>query len=156
MYFRFGRYAVPVLFDKESYKFEPGKAVTLAEGKDVSIFATGIMVDMALKARELLAAEGISAAVVNVHTIKPIDREAVVKAAEETGAIVTAEEHNVLGGLGAAVAEVVCETKPVPVLRVGVEDSFGRSGTVPALLELYGLTPENIAAKAKVAVAMKK
>ncbi len=156
VYFRFGRYAVPVLFDKESYKFEPGKAVTLAEGKDVSIFATGIMVDMALKARELLAAEGISAAVVNVHTIKPIDREAVVKAAEETGAIVTAEEHNVLGGLGAAVAEVVCETKPVPVLRVGVEDSFGRSGTVPALLELYGLTPENIAAKAKVAVAMKK
>ncbi len=156
VYFRFGRYAVPVLFDKESYKFEPGKAVTLAEGKDVSIFATGIMVDMALKARELLSAEGISAAVVNVHTIKPIDREAVVKAAEETGAIVTAEEHNVLGGLGAAVAEVVCETKPVPVLRVGVEDSFGRSGTVPALLELYGLTPENIAAKAKVAVAMKK
>lgn len=156
VYFRFGRYAVPVLFDKESYKFEPGKAVTLAEGKDVSIFATGIMVDMALKARDLLAAEGISAAVVNVHTIKPIDREAVVKAAEETGAIVTAEEHNVLGGLGAAVAEVVCETKPVPVLRVGVEDSFGRSGTVPALLELYGLTPENIAAKAKVAVAMKK
>lgn len=156
VYFRFGRYAVPVLFDKESYKFEPGKAVTLAEGKDVSIFATGIMVDMALKARELLAAEGISAAVVNVHTIKPIDREAVVKAAEATGAIVTAEEHNVLGGLGAAVAEVVCETSPVPVLRVGVEDSFGRSGTVPALLELYGLTPENIAAKAKVAVAMKK
>ena len=156
VYFRFGRYAVPVLFDKESYKFKPGKAVTLAEGKDVSIFATGIMVDMALKARELLAAEGISAAVVNVHTIKPIDREAVVKAAEATGAIVTAEEHNVLGGLGAAVAEVVCETNPVPVLRVGVEDSFGRSGTVPALLELYGLTPENIAAKAKVAVAMKK
>ena len=156
VYFRFGRYAVPVLFDKESYKFEPGKAVTLAEGKDVSIFATGIMVDMALKARDLLAAEGISAAVVNVHTIKPIDREAVVKAAEATGAIVTAEEHNVLGGLGAAVAEVVCETNPVPVLRVGVEDSFGRSGTVPALLELYGLTPENIAAKAKVAVAMKK
>ena len=156
VYFRFGRYAVPVLFDKESYRFEPGKAATLAEGKDVSILATGIMVDMALKARELLAAEGISAAVVNVHTIKPIDREAVVKAAETTGAIVTAEEHNVIGGLGAAVAEVVCETKPVPVLRVGVEDSFGRSGTVPALLELYGLTPENIAAKAKAAVAMKK
>lgn len=156
VYFRFGRYAVPVLFDKESYRFEPGKAATLAEGKDVSILATGIMVDMALKARELLAAEGISAAVVNVHTIKPIDREAVVKAAETTGAIVTAEEHNVIGGLGAAVTEVVCETKPVPVLRVGVEDSFGRSGTVPALLELYGLTPENIAAKAKAAVAMKK
>ena len=156
VYFRFGRYAVPVLFDKESYRFEPGKAATLAEGKDVSIFATGIMVDMALKARELLAAEGISAAVVNVHTIKPIDREAVVKAAGTTGAIVTAEEHNIIGGLGAAVAEVVCETKPVPVLRVGVEDSFGRSGTVPALLELYGLTPENIAAKAKAAVAMKK
>lgn len=156
VYFRFGRYAVPVLFDKESYRFEPGKAATLAEGKDVSILATGIMVDMALRARELLAAEGISAAVVNVHTIKPIDREAVVKAAETTGAIVTAEEHNIIGGLGAAVAEVVCETKPVPVLRVGVEDSFGRSGTVPALLELYGLTPENIAAKAKAAVAMKK
>lgn len=155
VYFRFGRYAVPVLFDKENYVFEPGKAITLAEGTDVTIFATGITVDMALKARELLAADGISAAVVNVHTIKPIDREAVVKAAETTGAIVTAEEHNIIGGLGSAVSEVVGETHPVPVLRVGVEDSFGRSGTVPALLELYGLTPENIAAKAKAAVALK-
>ncbi len=155
VYFRFGRYAVPVLFDKENYVFEPGKAITLAEGTDVTIFATGITVDMALKARELLAADGISAAVVNVHTIKPIDREAVVNAAEKTGAIVTAEEHNIIGGLGSAIAEVVGETHPVPVLRVGVEDSFGRSGTVPALLELYGLTPENIAAKAKAAVALK-
>lgn len=155
VYFRFGRYAVPVLFDRETYVFEPGKAITLAEGTDVTVFATGITVDMALKAREILAADGISAAVVNVHTVKPIDRDAVVKAAETTGAIVTAEEHNIIGGLGSAVAEVVGETHPVPVLRVGVEDSFGRSGTVPALLELYGLTPENIAAKAKAAVALK-
>ena len=109
----------------------------------------------ALEARELLRADGIDARVINIHTIKPIDREIIAKAAEETGAIVTAEEHNILGGLGAAVAEVVCETKPVPVLRVGIEDSFGRSGKVPALLEMYGLTPANIAAKAKAAIALK-
>ena len=156
VYLRFGRLAVPVLFDKDSYTFEFGKGVTLADGSDVTIIATGIMVDMALTAREMLAAEGISARVINMHTIKPLDREAVLKAAADTGAIVTAEEHNIIGGLGSAVAEVVCEERPVPVLRVGVEDKFGKSGKVPALLELYGLTPAAIAAKAREAVKLKK
>ena len=155
VYLRFGRMAVPVLFDKDTYKFEFGKGVTMAQGKDVTIVATGIMVDMALSARELLAAEGIDARVINIHTIKPIDRDIIIAAASETGAIVTAEEHNVIGGLGSAVAEVVAETKPVPVLRVGTEDRFGKSGKVPALLEEYGLTPAAIAAKAKAAIALK-
>ncbi len=155
VYLRFGRMAVPVLFDKDTYKFEFGKGAVLAQGSDVTIIATGIMVDMALTARELLAAEGISARVINIHTIKPLDRDIVMAAAAETGAIVTAEEHNVIGGLGSAVAEVVAETKPVPVLRVGTEDRFGKSGKVPALLEEYGLTPAAIAAKAKAAIALK-
>ena len=155
VYLRFGRMAVPVLFDKDTYKFEFGKGAVLADGKDVTIVATGIMVDMALTAREMLAAEGISARVINIHTIKPIDREIIMAAAAETGAIVTAEEHNVIGGLGSAVAEVVAETKPVPVLRIGTEDRFGKSGKVPALLEEYGLTPAAIAAKAKAAIALK-
>ena len=155
VYLRFGRLAVPVFNDPASYKFELGKGIELCDGKDVTIIATGIMVDMAVKAAEALKAEGISARVINIHTIKPIDREIIVKAAKKTGAIVTAEEHNVIGGLGSAVAEVVCEEHPVPVVRVGVEDQFGRSGKVPALLELYGLTPENIAAKAKKAIGLK-
>ncbi len=155
VYMRFGRLAVPVLFDRADYKFEFGRGITLADGSDVTIIATGIMVDMALTARELLAGEGISARVINMHTIKPIDREAVLSAAADTGAIVTAEEHNIIGGLGSAVTEVVCEERPVPVLRVGVEDKFGRSGKVPALLELYGLTPAAIAARAKAAIALK-
>lgn len=156
VYLRFGRLAVPVLFDKQTYKFEFGKGIQMADGSDVTIIATGIMVDMALTAREQLAAEGVSARVINMHTIKPIDRDIILKAAAETGAIVTAEEHNIIGGLGSAVAEVVCEERPVPVMRVGVEDKFGKSGKVPALLELYGLTPAAIAAKAKAAVALKK
>ena len=124
VYLRFGRLAVPVMFDGD-YKFEIGKGVQLADGNDVTIIATGIMVDMALKAKDMLAAEGISARVINIHTIKPLDEEIVVKAAMETGAIVTAEEHNIIGGLGGAVAETVCEKCPVPVVRVGVEDKFG-------------------------------
>lgn len=156
VYMRFGRYAVPVLFDKESYKFELGRGVLLADGKDVTIVATGIMVGMALEAREMLAKEGIDARVINIHTIKPIDKEIISRAAEETGALVVAEEHNIYGGLGSAVAEVLCESCPAPMLRVGVEDTYGGSGTVPALLEKYGLTAENIAAKAKMAIAMKK
>ena len=155
VYLRFGRLAVPVVFDKENYKFEMGKGMTLADGKDVTIVASGITVDMALAARELLKADGVDARVINIHTIKPIDREIIIKAAKETGAIVTAEEHNVIGGLGSAVAEVVCESVPVPVVRLGVNDSFGRSGKVPDLLALYGLTPENLAAKAKEAIALK-
>lgn len=155
VYLRFGRLAVPVIYDKDTYKFEMGKGVQMKEGTDVTIIATGIMVDMALTAAEQLANEGISARVINMHTIKPIDRALVLEAAKATGTIVTAEEHNIIGGLGSAVAEVVSEGCPVPVLRVGVEDVFGRSGTVPALLEAYGLTPANIVAKAKAAVALK-
>ena len=156
VYMRFGRAAVPVLFDKETYKFEIGKGIQMAEGKDVTLVATGIMVAMALEAKELLKAEGIDARVINISTIKPLDKEIILRAAAETGAIVTAEEHNVIGGLGSAVAEAVCEGCPVPVVRVGVEDTFGRSGKVPPLLEYYGLTPANIAAKAKLAISLKK
>ena len=155
-YLRFGRYAVPVINDNADYKFALGKGVLLADGSDVTLVATGIMVAMALEAKELLAAEGISARVINIHTIKPIDQAILEKAAAETGAIVTAEEHNVIGGLGSAVAEAVGESCPVPVLRVGVKDTYGHSGTVPALLEAYGLTPSAIVDAAKRAVSMKK
>ncbi len=156
MYLRFGRMAVPVIYDKDTYKFELGKGVKMTDGTDVTIVATGIMVDMALTAAELLKAEGISARVVNIHTIKPLDKEIIIDSAKATGAIVVAEEHNIIGGLGSAVTEAVCEACPVPVTRVGVEDQFGRSGKVPPLLELYGLTPANIVAKAKAAIALKK
>ncbi|MBR2346847.1 MAG: transketolase family protein [Clostridia bacterium] len=156
MYLRFGRLAVPVFNDPDNYSFELGKGICLKDGSDVTIVATGVMVDMAIKASELLAAKGISARVINIHTIKPLDKEIILKAAAETGAIVTAEEHNIIGGLGSAVAEAVCEGTPVPVLRVGTNDCYGHSGKVPPLLEMYGLTPENIAAKAEAAIALKK
>lgn len=155
VYLRFGRLAVPVIFDRDTYKFEFGKNVTLRDGGDVTIMATGVTVDMAIEAAKLLEAEGINARVTNVHTIKPLDTADVLDAAAKTGAIVTVEEHNVIGGLGSAVAECVCSARPVPVVRVGVEDKFGRSGKVPALLEMYGLTPAEIVAKAKAAVALK-
>ena len=154
-YIRFGRFAVPVLFDQDTYKFEWGKGRVLADGKDVTIVATGLMVEQALAARDLLAAENISARVVNIHTIKPLDEELILKCAADTGCIVTAEEHNYIGGLGSAVCECVSGNHPVPVKRVGVEDQFGRSGKVPPLLEMYGLTANNIAAKAKEAIAAK-
>ncbi len=154
VYMRFGRLAVPRVFD-ESYKFEIGKGAVLTEGDDVTIVATGLMVNEALLAAESLKADGISARVVNMATIKPIDREIIVESAKKTGAIVTAEEHNILGGLGSAVAEVVCETVPVPVLRVGVEDVFGKSGPAVELLHIYGLDAQHIAEKAKAAVALK-
>ena len=156
VYLRFGRYAVPDLSSAlPEYKFEIGKGVTYREGKDVTIIATGYMVHLAVEAAEMLAAEGIDAGVINIHTIKPLDTELIEKAARATGAIVTAEEHTVIGGLGSAVSDVVCATYPVPVLRVGVEDRFGKSGQVPELLEEYGLTAKNIADKARLAVAMK-
>ena len=154
VYLRFGRMAVPVVYD-ESYKFELGKGVKMADGNDVTIIATGIMVDLALQAAKVLEGEGISARVINIHTIKPLDKDIVAVAAKETGAIVTAEEHNVIGGLGSAVAEAVCETCPVPVLRVGVQDAYGHSGKVPPLMKMYGLTVEDIVAKAKEAVSLK-
>ena len=156
VYMRFGRYAVPVINDKPDYKFEIGKGILLRDGKDVTIVASGLMVAMALEAAEALEKDGISARVINIHTIKPIDKDILVEAARETGAIVTAEEHNIIGGLGSAVCEAVSEEYPVPVLRVGVNDRFGHSGKVPPLLEMYGLTAENIAATAKKAVALKK
>ena len=156
VYMRFGRLAIPTLYDASTYKFELGKGVMMSEGKDVTIVATGLMVHKALEAKELLKNEGIDAEVINIHTIKPLDRDMVIASAKKTGCVVTAEEHNIIGGLGSAVAEALSETCPVPVLRVGVEDQFGRSGKVPPLLELYGLTAENIAAKAKASIALKK
>ena len=156
VYMRFGRYAVPTIYDKDNYKFEIGKGVNMIDGKDVTFVATGMLVSMAMEAAELLKAEGISARVINISTIKPIDKDIILDAAKTTGAIVTAEEHNVIGGLGSAVAEVVCEGCPVPVVRLGIEDKFGHSGKVPPLMEMYGITVENLVAKAKIAVAMKK
>ncbi len=156
VYMRFGRLAIPTLFDKDTYKFEIGKGVMMSEGKDVSIFATGLMVGMALEAKEMLKNDGIDAEVINIHTIKPLDTEMVIKSAQKTGAVVTAEEHSIIGGLGSAVAECLGESCPTPVMRVGVQDTYGRSGKVPPLLEMYGLTPAAIAEKAKAAVALKK
>ena len=155
-YLRLARSATEIFTDElEGYKFELGKGVTVADGSDVSIIATGIMVGMALKAREILAAEGISARVIDMHTIKPLDEELVLKAAKETGAVVTSEEASVLGGLGGAVAELLAENCPVPVIRHGVNDTFGRSGTANAVLEHFGLTPEVLAEKCRKAVSMK-
>ena len=155
VYLRFGRYATPVLYDS-SYRFEIGKGRVLSDGEDCTVIANGVMVEQALLAKELLAKDGISARIIDMPTIKPLDKALVLESAAKTGALVTAEEHNIIGGLGSAVAEVLCENLPCPMQRVGVEDSFGRSGTVPALMELYGLTAAHIAAKAKAAVAQKK
>ena len=157
VYMRFGRFPVPNLTPEiKDYKFEIGRGVTYREGRDVTIVATGYMVHLAVEAAETLAKEGIDAGVINIHTVKPLDTALITEAAKRSGAIVTAEEHNVIGGLGAAVCEALAESCPVPVLRVGVEDQYGRSGKVPELLELYGLTAENIAAKARAAVSLKK
>ena len=155
VYMRFGRLAVPVIFD-DDYKFEVGKGVELREGNDVTIVATGLMVNEALEAHELLKNEGINARVINIHTIKPLDNDIILKAAKETGAVVTAEEHSVIGGLGGAVSELLCENYPVPVLKLGVYDVFGHSGPAPKLLDEFGLRAANIAEKAKKAVALKK
>ena len=149
VYLRFGRLAVPVINDNEDYKFEIGKGVTLREGKDVTIVATGLCVSSALDAAELLKAEGIDAKVINIHTIKPLDKELIVAAAKETGKIVTVEEHSVIGGLGGAVSEALSETYPVPVKRIGVNDQFGYSGPATALVEKFGLDGKGIAASVK-------
>lgn len=156
VYMRFGRLAVPVFNDKETYKFELGKGVQLRDGNDVTIIATGLMVNEALIAAETLASEGIKARVINIHTIKPLDKDIICKAAKETGVIVTAEEHSVIGGLGGAVAETVTESCPVPVIKVGVNDVFGHSGPAVDLLKEFGLCAENIVAKVKEAVKLKK
>lgn len=156
VYLRFGRLAVPVFNDKDTYKFEVGKGVQLKDGKDVTIVATGLMVNEALTAAETLEKEGISVRVINIHTIKPLDKEIICKAAKETGVIVTAEEHSVIGGLGSAVADAVTECCPVPVVKVGVNDVFGHSGPAVDLLKEFGLSAENIAEKVKYAITLKK
>lgn len=155
VYMRFGRLAVPVIFD-DDYRFEVGRGVELRDGNDVTVLATGLMVNEALEAYELLKNDGINARIINIHTIKPLDEEIVLKAARETGAIVTAEEHSVIGGLGGAVSELLCEKCPVPVLKLGVNDVFGHSGPAPKLLDEFGLRAVNIAEMAKRAVALKK
>ena len=154
-YVRLGRMAVSRVNDETNYNFVIGKGITLAEGNDVAIIGTVIMVEAALEAKEELAKEGIKARVINIHTIKPIDEELIIKAAKETGVIVTAEEHSIIGGLGSAVAEVVSEKCPVPVLRVGVKDTFGESGKPNELLEKYGLTSNNIVNKVKEVIKLK-
>lgn len=156
VYLRFGRLAVPVFNDKDTYKFEVGKGVQLKDGKDVTIVATGLMVNEAIMAAEALEKEGISARVINIHTIKPLDKDIICKAAKETGVIVTAEEHSIIGGLGSAVADAVTECCPVPVVKVGVNDVFGHSGPAVDLLKEFGLSAENIAEKVKYALTLKK
>lgn len=149
VYLRFGRAAVPVINDKPDYKFEIGKGVLLREGTDVTIIASGITVSSALDAAEMLAADGISAEVINIHTIKPLDEELVLASAKKTGKVVTAEEHTVIGGLGSAVCDCLSEKYPTPVLRIGMQDTFGESGPANALVEKYGLDGKGIYEKAK-------
>ncbi|MFP3040977.1 transketolase family protein [Treponema primitia] len=156
-FMRTGRTALETVTDTiPGYSFTLGKGVLLRDGKDVTIIATGLMVQESLKAAELLEKEGVHARIIDMHTIKPIDAELILKAASETGAIVTAEEHNIIGGLGSAVCEVVSAEHPIPVVRVGVNDVFGRSGDAKALLIQYGLSPENLVKQAKIAISKKK
>lgn len=154
VYMRFGRLAAPDV-NGEDYKFEIGKGVTLRDGKDVTLIGTGLMVAETLKAADMLAEEGIDARVINIHTIKPIDEEILIKASKETGAIVTAEEHYIMGGLGSAITEVICANAPCPVKIIGT-DRFGKSGKPSVLFEEYGLTAENIVKNAKEALALKR
>ena len=144
VYLRFGRLAAPVINDRPDYKFELGKGVVLREGKDLTIVATGLCVSSALEAAEKLAADGIDAKVINIHTIKPLDEELIVAAAKETGKVVTVEEHSVIGGLGSAVCDALAEKCPVPVKKIGVQDVFGESGPAVALLAKYKLDGEGV------------
>lgn len=156
VYIRLGRLGVEDVYDPATFKFELGKGIQVKDGSDVTLVATGLMVQESLKAAEILAEDGISARVIDIHTIKPIDTDILVKAAKETGVIVTVEEHNVSGGLGGAVCEALSQNYPCLVKMVGVQEKFGTSGTPAAILEKYGLTAKDIAAKAKEAVAAKK
>ena len=149
VYMRFGRLAVPVINDEANYKFEIGKGITLKEGKDVTIIATGLEVNESLEAAKLLEADGISAEVINIHTIKPLDKELVVASAKKTGKVATVEEHSVIGGLGGAVAEALSEEAPTKMLRIGMMDKFGQSGPAKALIEYYGLDGKSIYEKVK-------
>ena len=154
-YMRFGRLAAPIFNDAATYKFEVGKGIQLKDGKDVTIIATGLMVSEALDAAEQLAADGISARVLNIHTIKPLDVDLIAKAAAETELLITVEEHSIIGGLGAAVAEAVCDTCPVPVVRIGVNDEYGHSGPAVDLLKEFGLCAEHIVEVTKASMAKK-
>lgn len=149
VYIRFGRLAVPVINDRPDYKFELGKGVVLREGTDVTIVATGLEVNESLQAAEKLAADGISAKVINIHTIKPLDEDLIVAAAKETGRVVTVEEHSVIGGLGSAVCDALCAKAPTPVLKIGVNDTYGESGPALELIKKYGLDADGIYAKVK-------
>ena len=149
VYMRFGRLAVPVFNDKETYKFELGKGITLRSGKDISIIATGLMVNEALVAAEKLASEGVDAEVINIHTIKPIDSELIATSAAKTGKVLTVEEHSIIGGLGSAVCDVLAEKCPTRVKKIGVNDEFGHSGPAAKLLEVFGLCSDNIGKSAK-------
>ena len=149
VYLRFGRLAVPVINDREDYKFELGKGVVLREGKDITLIATGLPVAETLEAAEKLAADGIDAKVINIHTIKPLDEELIVEAAKETGKVVTIEEHSVIGGLGSAVCDVLSEKAPTKVLKIGINDTYGESGPAVELVKKYGLDAESIYKKIK-------
>lgn len=149
VYLRFGRLAVPVINDRADYQFEVGKGVLLKDGKDLTIIATGLCVSEALEAAQMLLKDGIDARVINIHTIKPLDEELVIKAAKETGKVVTVEEHSVIGGLGGAVAESLCEKSPAKLLRIGIEDTFGESGPAAELIAKYGLDAKGIYSKIK-------
>ena len=149
VYMRFGRLATPIINDNADYKFEIGKGVTLREGTDVAIIATGLCVAESLAAAEKLAADGVNAKVINIHTIKPLDEELVVAAAKECGRVVTVEEHSVIGGLGAAVCETLSRKAPTPVKTIGIQDCFGESGPAVALLKKYGLDADGIYASVK-------
>ncbi len=144
VYLRFGRLAVPVINDEQSYKFEIGKGITLKDGNDLTIIATGLCVSSALEAAQMLEADGIQARVINIHTIKPLDEELIIKAAKETGKIVTVEEHSVIGGLGSAVVDCLAEQCPVPVKKIGIQDVFGESGPAAKLIEKYGLDGKGV------------
>ncbi|WP_427340379.1 transketolase family protein [Caloranaerobacter sp. DY30410] len=156
VYIRLGRSKVPVIFNEDDYKFEIGKGIMLEDGTDATIIATGVMVSAALEARKKLEEEGIKVRVINIHTIKPIDKDIIIKAAQDTGAIVTAEEHSIIGGLGSAVSEVLVENYPVVVERIGIKDTFGESGNSDELLVKYGLTAENIVEAVKRVIARKR
>lgn len=155
MFIRMGRPAVPVIYDESNFKYEIGKAITVREGNDAAIIACGIMVGEAVEAADRLKAEGINVRVIDMHTLKPLDADAVVKAARETGAIVTAEEHSIIGGLGSAVAEVLVENTPVPMKRVGINDTFGMSGQPDPLMKYYGLTADRLYSEVKEIIKRK-
>ena len=152
VYMRFGRLAAPVFNDPETYKFELGKGVTLREGNDITIIATGLMVNEAVMASDMLKEEGINAGVINIHTIKPLDKGIICKAAEDSGILMTVEEHSVIGGLGSAVAEAVTECYPVHVIKIGVNDVYGHSGPAAELLKEFGLCADNIAEQVRKAL----